>query len=160
MHCIGGFFYSVGCPVGREQGGGAQRRNQSHTMALVSPRVPTGRNVYRGRKFSAVFNSGLFCAGVQWDSNSACSHCPSILEKNILRYTFIQAFILLRNQRLYFHLSAEVLSCILKTVRALPAQTDTFLSFSFPWRSSFPSHCLAISTSRPSLSPLLSCPSC
>ena len=33
---------------GIEQGGGAQHRNQSPGGALVSPRVPTARNVYRG----------------------------------------------------------------------------------------------------------------
>ena len=34
--------------TGIEQGGGAQHRNQSPSGALVSPRVPTSRNVYRG----------------------------------------------------------------------------------------------------------------
>ena len=34
--------------TGIEQGGGAQHRNQSPGGALVSPRVPTARNVYRG----------------------------------------------------------------------------------------------------------------
>ena len=34
--------------TGIEQGGGAQHRNQSPSGALVSPRVPTARNVYRG----------------------------------------------------------------------------------------------------------------
>ena len=34
--------------TGIEQGGGAQHRNQSPGGALVSPRVPTTRNVYRG----------------------------------------------------------------------------------------------------------------
>lgn len=33
--------------TGIEQGGGAQHRNQSPGGALVSPRVPTARNVYR-----------------------------------------------------------------------------------------------------------------
>ena len=34
--------------TGIEQGGGAQHRSQSPSGALVSPRVPTVRNVYRG----------------------------------------------------------------------------------------------------------------
>ena len=34
--------------TGIEQGGGAQHRNQSPSGALVSPRVPISRNVYRG----------------------------------------------------------------------------------------------------------------
>ena len=34
--------------TGIEQGGGAKHRNQSPSGALVSPRVPTSRNVYRG----------------------------------------------------------------------------------------------------------------
>ena len=34
--------------TGIEQGGGAQHRNQSPSGALVSPRVPTARNVYCG----------------------------------------------------------------------------------------------------------------
>ena len=32
-------------PGGFEQGGGAQRRKQSHSAALLSPRFPTCRNV-------------------------------------------------------------------------------------------------------------------
>ena len=37
-----------GAMEGLEQGGGAQRRKQSHRAALLSLRVPTARNVYRG----------------------------------------------------------------------------------------------------------------
>ena len=37
------FFFCL-C-AGFEQGGGAKHRKQSHSMALFSPRVPTGRNV-------------------------------------------------------------------------------------------------------------------
>ena len=36
--------------TGIEQGGGAQHRNQSPSGALVSPRVPTSRNVKKGWK--------------------------------------------------------------------------------------------------------------
>ena len=35
------------CGRGLEQGGGAQRRKQSHSAALLSPRFPTRRNAYR-----------------------------------------------------------------------------------------------------------------
>ena len=34
--------------TGIEQGGGAKHRNQSPGGALVSPGVPTARNIYRG----------------------------------------------------------------------------------------------------------------
>ena len=37
--------------AGFEQGGGMKCRKQSHSMALFSPRVPTGRNVYPGRSW-------------------------------------------------------------------------------------------------------------
>ena len=46
------------CGRGLEQGGGAQRRKQSHSAALLSPRFPTRRNAYRGscnRKISWLF---------------------------------------------------------------------------------------------------------
>ena len=46
---------------GLEQGGGAQRRKQSHSAALLSPRVPTRRNVYRGSCGSKDFMAFLFC---------------------------------------------------------------------------------------------------
>ena len=46
--------------TGIEQGGGAQHRNQSPGGALVSPRVPTVRNVYRGR---SCFNPYGNCSG-------------------------------------------------------------------------------------------------
>ena len=45
---------------GLEQGGGAQRRKQSHSAALLSPRVPTARNVYRGSCKSKDFMAFLF----------------------------------------------------------------------------------------------------
>ena len=38
-------FLFVCTMEGLEQGGGAQRRKQSHGAALLSPRVPTARNV-------------------------------------------------------------------------------------------------------------------
>ena len=41
-------FLFVHTMEGLEQGGGAQRRKQSHRAALLSLRVPTARNVYRG----------------------------------------------------------------------------------------------------------------
>jgi hypothetical protein len=52
------FFFLSARWKGLEQGGGAQRRKQSHSAALLSPRVPTRRNVYRGncnRKISWLF---------------------------------------------------------------------------------------------------------
>ena len=45
-HSLGGFFFMT--RTGIEQGGGAKHRNQSPGGALVSPGVPTARNVYRG----------------------------------------------------------------------------------------------------------------
>lgn len=42
------FFFLSARWKGLEQGGGAQRRKQSHSAALLSLRVPTRRNVYRG----------------------------------------------------------------------------------------------------------------
>ena len=44
-HCVLVFLFR--CERGLEQGGGAQRRKQSHSAALLSPRFPTCRNVYR-----------------------------------------------------------------------------------------------------------------
>ena len=44
-HCVLVFLFR--CERGLEQGGGAQRRKQSHSAALLSPRFPTHRNVYR-----------------------------------------------------------------------------------------------------------------
>ena len=41
-------FLFGGVSSGLEQGGGAKRRNQSPSGALISPRVPIFRNVYRG----------------------------------------------------------------------------------------------------------------
>ena len=40
--------------TGIEQGGGAQHRNQNPGGALVSPRVPTVRNVYRDNTYASV----------------------------------------------------------------------------------------------------------
>ena len=73
MFCIGGFFYLVGCSVGFEQGGGAQRRSQSHSMALTSPRVPISRNVYQGRRHADALHRRIFFIwwGAQWGSNKA-----------------------------------------------------------------------------------------
>ena len=43
---IGVLVFLFVCTMeGLEQGGGAQRRKQSHSAALLSPRVPTARNV-------------------------------------------------------------------------------------------------------------------
>ena len=44
------FFFLSARWKGLEQGGGAQRRKQSHSAALLSLRVPTRRNVYRGSR--------------------------------------------------------------------------------------------------------------
>ena len=55
--CVRFFFLSARWK-GLEQGGGAQRRKQSHSAALLSLRVSTRRNVYRGscnRKISWLF---------------------------------------------------------------------------------------------------------
>ena len=52
------FFFLSARWKGLEQGGGAQRRKQSHSAALLSLRVSTRRNVYRGscnRKISWLF---------------------------------------------------------------------------------------------------------
>jgi hypothetical protein len=48
VHIVFWFFFLSARWKGFEQGGGAQRRKQSHSAALLSPRVPTRRNVYRG----------------------------------------------------------------------------------------------------------------
>ena len=45
--------------TGIEQGGGAQHRNQSPSGALVSPRVPIFRNVYRG-DYCPLFSQRIF----------------------------------------------------------------------------------------------------
>ena len=55
------FFFLSARWKGLEQGGGAQRRKQSHSAALLSPRVPTARNVYRGSCKSKDFMAFLFC---------------------------------------------------------------------------------------------------
>ena len=58
VHVVYWFFFLSARWKGLEQGGGAQRRKQSHSAALLSLRVPTRRNVYRGscnRKISWLF---------------------------------------------------------------------------------------------------------
>ena len=45
--------------TGREQGGGTKCRKQSHSAALLSPRFPTRRNVYRDDYRLAVDGTGL-----------------------------------------------------------------------------------------------------
>ena len=50
----------MGCPVGLEQGGGAQRRSQSHSMALTSPRVPISRNVYQDKCCADALHRRIF----------------------------------------------------------------------------------------------------
>ena len=57
--CAG--FLFVHTMEGLEQGSGAQRRKQSHRAALLSLRVPTARNVYRGSCGSKDFMAFLFC---------------------------------------------------------------------------------------------------
>ena len=47
------------CGRGLEQGGGAQRRKQSHSAALLSPRFSTRRNVYRDDYRLVVDGTGL-----------------------------------------------------------------------------------------------------
>lgn len=65
----------MGCPVGLEQGGGAQRRSQSHSMALTSPRVPISRNVYQGRRHADVLHRRIFyLVGVLSGARTA-RHC-------------------------------------------------------------------------------------
>ena len=52
--------------AGFEQGGGMKCRKQSHSMALFSPRVPPGRNVYPGRSCCTfVYWSFFFAAGFE-----------------------------------------------------------------------------------------------
>ena len=58
-----GLFLLVGCPVGLEQGGGAQRRSQSHSMALTSPRVPISRNVYQDNCCADALHRRIFLFG-------------------------------------------------------------------------------------------------
>ena len=50
------------CERGLEQGGGAQCRKQSHSAALLSPRFPTCRNVYR-KAAAKIENPNLFSIG-------------------------------------------------------------------------------------------------
>ena len=61
VHIVCWFFFLSVRWKGLEQGGGAQRRKQSHSAALLSPRVPTRRNVYRGSCGSKDFMAFLFC---------------------------------------------------------------------------------------------------
>ena len=53
----------MGYPVGLEQGGGAQRRSQSHSMALTSPRVPISRNVYQDKCCADALHRRIFLFG-------------------------------------------------------------------------------------------------
>ena len=55
-------FLFGGMPSGLEQGGGAKRRNQSPSGALISPRVPIFRNVYRG-DYCPLFSRRIFLFG-------------------------------------------------------------------------------------------------
>ena len=61
VHIVYWFFFLSARWKGLEQGGGAQRRKQSPSGALLSPRVPTRRNVYRGSCGSKDFMAFLFC---------------------------------------------------------------------------------------------------
>ena len=61
VHVVYWFFFLSARWKGLEQGGGAQRRKQSHSAALLSPRVPTRRNVDRGSCGSKDFMAFLFC---------------------------------------------------------------------------------------------------
>ena len=59
------FFLCEGADL--EQGGGAQRRKQSHSAALLSLRVPINRNVYQG---CTHFVPVSFCAREQTSNNT------------------------------------------------------------------------------------------
>ena len=61
VHIVYWFFFLSTRWKGLEQGGGAQRRKQSHSAALLSLRVQTRRNVYRGSCKSKDFMAFLFC---------------------------------------------------------------------------------------------------
>ena len=66
VHIVCWFFFL--CEGGDlEQGGGAQRRKQSHSAALLSLRVPTRRNVYQG---CTHFVPVSFCAREQTSNNT------------------------------------------------------------------------------------------
>ena len=59
-HCVLVFLFR--CERGLEQGGGAQHRKQSHSAAVLSPRFPTCRNVYR-ESAAKIENPNLFSLG-------------------------------------------------------------------------------------------------
>ena len=65
----------MGCPVGLEQGGGAQRRSQSHSMALTSPRVPISRNVYQDNCCADALHRRIFLFGGVPSGARTARHC-------------------------------------------------------------------------------------
>ena len=70
-----GLFYLVRYPVGLEQGGGAQRRSQSHSMALTSPRVPISRNVYQDKCCADALHRRIFLFGGVPGGTRTARHC-------------------------------------------------------------------------------------
>ena len=71
-------FLFGGVSSGLEQGGGAKRRNQSPSGALISPRVPIFRNVYRG-DYCPLFSQRIFyLAGCPVGSNRAAAQSDAI----------------------------------------------------------------------------------
>ena len=71
-------FLFVCTMEGLEQGGGAQRRKQSHSAALLSLRVPMRRNVYRGSCGSKDFMAFLFF----WQGLHTFAHLLHTLQKS------------------------------------------------------------------------------
>ena len=69
--CNGGFFLWWGVQWDENRAAVRSTVSNQPSGLLLSPRVPTIRNVYRGPTLQLFLTADFFCVGAQWDSNRA-----------------------------------------------------------------------------------------
>ena len=68
--CNGGFFLWWGAQWDENRAAVHSTVSNQPSGLLLSPRVPTIRNVYRGPTLQLFLTADFFCVGAQWDSKS------------------------------------------------------------------------------------------
>ena len=68
--CNGGFFLWRGVQWDENRAAVRSTVSNQPSGLLLSPRVPTIRNVYRGPTLQLFLTADFFCVGAQWDSKS------------------------------------------------------------------------------------------